>query len=154
MTDALDQWEAARGPKPDQTEAPVTADELARTLHTFVGTPSPIPWDDLDDATKRRLTHQARRALEHLSTRRMTDAHKLALARLRNAADSIAESTHEAVDEALRDAGLRDDDVRRDGWKQGLRYVIEELDAHGISDTIGGATRLDDALRAFEREAR
>jgi soluble cytochrome b562 len=145
-----------RGPAPPPP-TPVTAAELARV---YFDTELPgtrrepqsfevLPLKEREDAVRR-----AQRVLDRLSDRRITQEEKLAIAKLHSAASSIAEDCSQAVDEALRDAGLRSEDVRRTGWREGVRYVIAELDAHGISDTVAGGTRLDEAMRAFERETR
>lgn len=129
----------------------VTPLELATTLHAFAGTPDPIPWDDLDPATRRRLETQARRALDRLGDRRLTDPHRHALAKLRSAAREISDDAHTAVEDAL--AELHGDE-HTDAGARAVLGLIQRLDDAGLVDLVAGTAPLDDALRRAQREAR
>lgn len=135
-------------------EKHVTPLELAQTLQRYSRTQSPLTWEELDGKTRDRLVLEARLALDALADRRLTDAHKRAISRLESAAHDVAEAAGDAVENALQSSGVDEREVRLDGRREGIRYVIRELDRRLFSDTLGGSTPLDDALRALERETR
>jgi hypothetical protein len=126
------------------TDRLVTPDELAQTLHTYSGTLDPIPWDDLDEPTRRRLQTQARRTIERLNDRRLTHPQRHAIQRLKSAAREIAEDTATAIDEALAD--LHGDEHSNAGSRAVLD-LIQRLDDDGHIDIVAGASPLEEALR-------
>ena len=137
-----------------ETPKPVTPLELAQTLLQHARTPNPLTWEELDGKTRDRLILEARLTIDALGDARLTDAHKRAIARLESAAHDVAEAAGDAVDSALQSSGVDERKVRLDGRREGIRYVIRELDRQMLSDSFGGSTPLDDALRALERETR
>lgn len=129
----------------------VTPRELAQTLHAYSGTPDPIPWDDLDEPSRRCLEMQARRAIERLNDRRLTDPQRYAIQRLKSAAREIGEEAASAVDEALADLHGGE---RTDAGKRALLDLIQRLDDDGHVDLIAGSSPVEHALRRYRQEAR
>lgn len=131
-------------------ETLVTPDELAATLHAYAGTPDPIPWELLDDASRRRLVIQARRTLERLGDRRLADPHRHAIAKLKSAAREISEDASSAVEDALSELN---GGLRTDSGKRAILDLIQRLDDDGHIDLIAGATPIENALRRARDEA-
>lgn len=163
MPDELDQWADARRPVGETARASITAGELAEILYRlgFAGRDKG-PWRDLSGPARGAFERQAERVLVEIGARDLSDPQRALIARIRSAGDhavseveDAAERISSAVDEAL---GAFDPDspprgARVVGWVEGVRYVIAELDAHGLADVYAGGTPLDEALRAFAREA-
>ena len=110
----------------------------------------------------KRKTHEraADRVLVEVGARDLSDAQHALLARIRSAGDSAgwaiesaASEITAAVDEALGSIGLNVEAPRLEGWREGVLYVIRELDDHALVDVFAGASPIEKALRALQREA-
>lgn len=158
----LDQWADARKPAGEEARPSINALELAEIIHrTYARAKGTARWEDLDSGLQRSLERSAERVLVEIGARDLSDPQHALIARIRSAGDALvgdvedmASRISEAVDEALGSIGLNAEAPRVEGWVEGVRYVIQELDEHGLADVVGGTSRLDSALRAFEREAR
>lgn len=160
----LDQWADARKPAGETARASITALDLAKLLarvgYRYEHGVRSEKFDDLESHEQRLRERACERLLVEIGARDLSDPQRALLARIRSAGDSAvsevedaASTISNAVDEALGTIGLNLEGPRVEGWCEGVRYVVDELDAHGLADPIAGTSRVDDALRAFLREA-
>lgn len=163
--DELDPWADVRRPAGETARAQINAPDLAKLIARQGGYKhgsKSEKWDDLESHEQALRVRAAERLLVEIGARDLSDPQRALIARIRSAGDhavseveDAAERISSAVDEAL---GAFDPDspprgARVVGWVEGVRYVIAELDAHGLADVYAGGTPLDEALRAFAREA-
>lgn len=134
-------------------EPPVTPEELAMEIFLATRSSRHVSWEDFkagplgSDAIWR-----ARRILNALSDRRLTDAQQRAIRRLESAAHRVAEEAADAVHEALAVCDPHSD-TAQDARLEGILYALDQIAKRSGVDEIAGIGPVSDALRTLRREA-
>lgn len=164
-----DQWADARTPLteaqllagPPNAEQ-ITAEELARLIARQGGYRHGAGrenWEDLESHEQALRVRAAERLLVEIGARDLSDRQRALIARIRSAGDSAVSDVEDAasaianaVDEALDHIDSGTTSGKAEARREGILYVLDELERLEITDEIAGDETVDVAARRIRRE--